>query len=145
MNDQVKDWENRKELGHEQWWDMYVDNLDTADLEEICHQVLDLYIQQPTPAKDAADSPPQPGTSSPVQTTISTLNSGATNASTSRQQPSQQVAQGNESSKVRQLQLINVHKRSFGCYFPLIDAGEPTPNLTKFNKICAFVLITGYE
>ena len=41
---------------------MYVDNLETADLEEICHQVLDLYIQQPTPAKDAADSPPQPGT-----------------------------------------------------------------------------------
>lgn len=59
---EVKDWENRKELGHEHWWDMYVDNLETADLEEICHQVLDLYIQQPTPAKDAADSPPQPGT-----------------------------------------------------------------------------------
>ena len=112
---EVKDWENRKELGHEQWWDMYVDSLDTADLEEICHQVLDLYIQQPTPAKDAADSPPQPGTSSPVQTTISTLNSGATNASTSRQQPSQQDAQGNESSKVRKFQLINVHKLSFGC------------------------------
>ena len=42
---------------------MYVDNLETQDLEEICHQVLDLYIQQPAEdasAKDAADSPPQP-------------------------------------------------------------------------------------
>ena len=76
---QVKDWEKRKELGHEHWWDMYVDNLETADLEEICHQVLDLYIQQPTPAKDAADSPPQPVT--PGSTANSSLSQSSRQSS----------------------------------------------------------------
>ena len=75
----MKDWENRKELGHNHWWDMYVDNLETADLEEICHQVLDLYIQQPTPAKDAADSPPQPGT--PGSAPNSSLSQGSRQSS----------------------------------------------------------------
>merc|ERR1719400_422597 len=76
---EVEDWEKRKELGHEHWWDMYVDNLETADLEEICHQVLDLYIQQPTPAKDAADSPPQPGT--PGSTANSSLSQSSRQSS----------------------------------------------------------------
>ena len=79
MSFQVKDWEKRKELGHEHWWDMYVDNLETADLEEICHQVLDLYIQQPTPAKDAADSPPQPVT--PGSTANSSLSQSSRQSS----------------------------------------------------------------
>ena len=74
---------------------MYVDNLETADLEEICHQVLDLYIQQPTPAKDAADSPPQPGTPSASQTPTSS--SAPLNSQSARQQSTQ----SNESTKVR--------------------------------------------
>ena len=78
---------------------MYVDNLDTADLEEICHQVLDLYIQQPTPAKDAADSPPQPGTPSASQSILAS-NSTVANSQSSRQQPPQVAGQGNENSKV---------------------------------------------
>ena len=94
----VKDWENRKELGHEQWWDMYVDNLETADLEEICHQVLDLYIQQPTPARDAADSPPQPGTISASQS--STTGSAGQNSQSIRQQSSIPGGQTSENSKV---------------------------------------------
>ena len=95
MSSQVKDWEKRKELGHEHWWDMYVDNLETADLEEICHQVLDLYIQQPTPAKDAADSPPQPGT--PGSTANSSLS-----------QSSRQSSIQNSENKVRLIILIDI-------------------------------------
>ena len=77
---------------------MYVDNLETADLEEICHQVLDLYIQQPTPAKDAADSPPQPGTPSASQTPTSS--SAALSAQSSRQQSTLIGGQSNENTKV---------------------------------------------
>ena len=93
----VKDWENRKELGHEHWWDMYVDNLLTSDLENICHQVLDLYIQQPTPARDAADSPPQTGKPSP-STSAGSGTTGA-NPQFARQQSSL-GGQSSESSKV---------------------------------------------
>ena len=77
---------------------MYVDNLETADLEEICHQVLDLYIQQPTPAKDAADSPPQPGTPSASQTPTSS--SAALSVQSSRQQSALIGGQSNENTKV---------------------------------------------
>ena len=54
---EIKDWANRQE-SHNDWWDQFVDNLDTSDLEDICHQVLDLYGEPPTSAKDKADSPP---------------------------------------------------------------------------------------
>jgi hypothetical protein len=54
---EVKDWQNRLSH-HAHWWDQYVDGLDTSDLEEICHQVLDLYTQPVTAAKEASVSPP---------------------------------------------------------------------------------------
>ena len=40
------------------WWDQHVEDLETTDLEEICHQVLDLYAQPVTATKDALVSPP---------------------------------------------------------------------------------------
>ena len=40
------------------WWDQHVEDLETPDLEEICHQVLDLYAQPVTATKDALVSPP---------------------------------------------------------------------------------------
>ena len=73
---------------------MYVDNLETSDLEEICHQVLDLYIQQPTPAKDAADSPPQPGMTSVTSASTSSGISAPSLRSTST------TGQGSEPTKV---------------------------------------------
>ena len=35
---EVKDWANRLP-NHHNWWDQFVEDLDTSDLEEICHQV----------------------------------------------------------------------------------------------------------
>ena len=40
------------------WWDQHVEDLESSDLEEICHQVLDLYAQPVTATKDALVSPP---------------------------------------------------------------------------------------
>ena len=41
---EVKDWANRQPH-HHNWWDQFVEDLEASDLEEICHQVLDLYMQ----------------------------------------------------------------------------------------------------
>ena len=54
---EVKDWANRLP-NHHNWWDQFVEDLDTSDLEEICHQVLDLYTQPVTATKEAALTPP---------------------------------------------------------------------------------------
>lgn len=54
---EVKDWNNRKDW-HKHWWDQYVEDLDVDALEDICHQVLDLYQQPHMPARDQAESPP---------------------------------------------------------------------------------------
>ena len=76
---EVKDWANRLP-NHHNWWDQFVEDLDTSDLEEICHQVsinltnfwkklfsrnfyiffqvLDLYTQPVTATKEAATTPP---------------------------------------------------------------------------------------
>ena len=58
---EVKDWANRRDH-HRNWWDQFVEGLDPQDLEEICHQVLDLYTQPVTATKEAALTPP-PGAS----------------------------------------------------------------------------------
>lgn len=39
---EVPDWEHRHST-HQFWWDTYVENLDESTLENICHQVLDVY------------------------------------------------------------------------------------------------------
>ena len=36
----IKNWHNRQSK-HKKWWDQFVEDLDTADVEEICHQILD--------------------------------------------------------------------------------------------------------
>ena len=63
---EVKDWKDQlPHQGH--WWDQYVEDLEMSDLEEICHEVLDLYAQPVTAAKEAEKTPPpgaapKPGT-----------------------------------------------------------------------------------
>ncbi|XP_019555082.2 cyclin-K [Aedes albopictus] len=61
----VADWAG-KQPEHLKWWDMFVQDVTMEILEDICHQVLDLY-QQPAPPESAPESPPQlpPSKSSP--------------------------------------------------------------------------------
>jgi len=54
---EVKDWQSRTD-DHRHWWDQYVNHLSADILEDICHQVLDLYSTPHTDAKDAPPSPP---------------------------------------------------------------------------------------
>merc|ERR1719237_886760 len=54
---EVKDWKGKADQ-HRHWWDLYVRDLETEVLEDICHQVLDLYSQPTTEARLAPPSPP---------------------------------------------------------------------------------------
>ena len=57
----VDDWEGRTKE-HKKWWDMFVDDISISLLEDICHQVLDLYsINMPeTPQDSPPSKPPLP-------------------------------------------------------------------------------------
>lgn len=52
---EVQDWTGRT-AKHLRWWDMFVQDVTMDLLEDICHQVLDLYSQPQT--SDLLDSPP---------------------------------------------------------------------------------------
>ncbi|XP_055857176.1 cyclin-K [Episyrphus balteatus] len=52
----VVDWVGRQP-SHLRWWDMFVSDVTMEILEDICHQVLDLY--QPSHANNDTNSPPQ--------------------------------------------------------------------------------------
>uniref|UniRef100_A0A1B0CBA0 Cyclin-K n=1 Tax=Lutzomyia longipalpis TaxID=7200 RepID=A0A1B0CBA0_LUTLO len=53
----VTDWTG-KQPNHLRWWDMFVADVTMEILEDICHQVLDLY-QQANNSASLPDSPPQ--------------------------------------------------------------------------------------
>jgi len=52
---EVVDW-NGRTSDHFRWWDMFVEDMTIELLEDICHQVLDLYSQ--THNQVQFDSPP---------------------------------------------------------------------------------------
>ncbi|UYV74987.1 CCNK, partial [Cordylochernes scorpioides] len=68
---EVTDWIGRTNK-HNHWWDMFVIDLDTELLEDICHQVLDLYQLPPadnpqeSPPPSPAPPPPQSNSTAPV-------------------------------------------------------------------------------
>nr|CAG4650312.1 EOG090X09KD [Sida crystallina] len=53
---EIQDWSGRQPR-HVRWWDMFVEDISLEILEDICHQVLDLY-SQPQPSR--TDSPQGP-------------------------------------------------------------------------------------
>ncbi|XP_063621884.1 cyclin-K-like [Cydia splendana] len=59
---EVVDWNGRIPK-HTAWWDMFVEDVTMELLEDICHQVLDLYSPQTQPS--GADSPPGPNARPP--------------------------------------------------------------------------------
>lgn len=76
----VSDWVGRKPE-HNKWWDMFVQDVTMEILEDICHQVLDLYQQ---PNESNTNSPPQapPSKASPPSKR-SNLSSPSTSAKSS--------------------------------------------------------------
>jgi len=63
---EVVDW-NGRTSDHLRWWDMFVEDMTIELLEDICHQVLDLYSQTQS-SQTAAESPPPSATTRAPQT-----------------------------------------------------------------------------
>lgn len=60
----IKNWHNRQSQ-HKNWWDQFVEDLDTADIEDICHQILDGVT--PPDQKESTNMPSVNNVSSPVR------------------------------------------------------------------------------
>uniref|UniRef100_U5EEQ9 Cyclin-K n=1 Tax=Corethrella appendiculata TaxID=1370023 RepID=U5EEQ9_9DIPT len=90
----VVDWIG-KQATHLKWWDMFVSDVTMEILEDICHQVLDLY-QQPN-NENAPESPPQlpPSKASPpmkranISSPAHTKQSPSVNTASLQKQPSE--------------------------------------------------------
>ncbi|KAI8036593.1 hypothetical protein M5D96_010621 [Drosophila gunungcola] len=55
----VQDWEGRQPQ-HQRWWDMFVSDVTMEILEDICHQVLDLYQSTQKEALQPSSPPQKP-------------------------------------------------------------------------------------
>ena len=95
----MKDWKNRKD-DHRYWWDQYVQNLNTEILEDICHQVLDLYSSPAKNAKEAPPSPPPGSRPPPVSSTPRNASSHKENPPPSAKSYKQALMSGNSDTPV---------------------------------------------
>ncbi|CAF0982306.1 unnamed protein product [Brachionus calyciflorus] len=59
---EINDWIGKKDNLQQNWWDQFVENLDLGILEDICHQVLDLYVVQRDTASPTKPAGVQNGT-----------------------------------------------------------------------------------
>uniref|UniRef100_A0A915IQF5 Cyclin-like domain-containing protein n=1 Tax=Romanomermis culicivorax TaxID=13658 RepID=A0A915IQF5_ROMCU len=50
----INDWKNKKNIEGEKWWDQFVEDLSLPTLEDICHEVLDLYSASGATARPGA-------------------------------------------------------------------------------------------
>lgn len=67
---EVTDWNQKLESKSLNWWDQFVDGLRIDILEDICHQILDLYATQQAAAKGGAT--PTGATTPNKNTTVTT-------------------------------------------------------------------------
>ncbi|XP_016954309.1 cyclin-K [Drosophila biarmipes] len=91
----VQDWEGRQPQ-HQRWWDMFVSDVTMEILEDICHQVLDLYQSTQKEAHQPTSPPQNPPSRADSPTPIKTTNSTViTTSSVQQQQPPSQPICGN--------------------------------------------------
>jgi len=64
---EITDWIGRQPR-HLRWWDMFVEDISLEILEDTCHQVLDLYSQQPSRTDSPQGLNPAPAKALPVST-----------------------------------------------------------------------------
>lgn len=94
---EVSDWQGKIPGTKQKWWECFVEDLSVELMEDICHQVLDLY----SPANQAADArqspPPPPPTQPPAQRTPNSQTSDKKRSLQST--PSDPVTPGGQSIK----------------------------------------------
>ncbi|XP_052767787.1 cyclin-K-like isoform X1 [Mya arenaria] len=106
----VTDWDG-KVLGTKQrWWESLVADLTVELMEDVCHQVLDLYSPSNQPQAEPRDSPPPPP---PALNPSRTPNSQSGDRKRSLQStPSDQVTPGSQSLKSMKMDHGGQAKRS---------------------------------
>ncbi|KAH3859370.1 cyclin-K-like [Dreissena polymorpha] len=94
---EITDWEGKTAGLKQRWWESLVTDLSVDLMEDVCHQVLDLYSPSNQRSADPGDSPPPPP---PNQNASRTPNSQSGERKRSLQStPSDPVTPGNQSVK----------------------------------------------
>jgi len=103
----VQDWEGRQPQ-HQRWWDMFVSDVTMEILEDICHQVLDLYQSTQKEAHHPTSPPQNPPSRADSPTPVKPTNSTIIKSVVQQQQPPSQSLCGNGSLlEVNNIQCIN--------------------------------------
>ncbi|EDW37431.1 GL26256 [Drosophila persimilis] len=103
----VQDWEGRQPQ-HQRWWDMFVSDVTMDILEDICHQVLDLY-QSTQKEAQLPNSPPQkPPSRADSPTTVKPMNPSGGGVPAQQQQPPPPPPTNNSSGNGNHLDLNNI-------------------------------------
>ncbi|XP_022234802.1 cyclin-K [Drosophila obscura] len=105
----VQDWEGRQPQ-HQRWWDMFVSDVTMEILEDICHQVLDLY-QSTQKEAQLPNSPPQkPPSRADSPTNVKPMNpsGGGAPAQQQQQQPPPPPPTNSSSGNGNHLDLNNI-------------------------------------
>lgn len=74
----VTDWTSKSETKSLNWWDQFVEGLRIDILEDICHQILDLYATQQA-AKNTGSTVNSTSTTTPTKSANSATQSGNNN------------------------------------------------------------------
>ncbi|KAH8272156.1 hypothetical protein KR018_004040 [Drosophila ironensis] len=116
----VQDWEGRQS-NHQRWWDMFVSDVTMEILEDICHQVLDLYQSTQKEALLPNSPPQKPPSRADSPTPVKPINPSALISLTSQQAL---PACGNGSMEnFTNIQTI----KSLTSAVPCLSSGETVP------------------
>lgn len=126
----VLDWIGRQAT-HLRWWDMFVADVTMEILEDICHQVLDLY-QQGNPQMSSMDSPPQnqSNKSSPPQKRAKISPTYKSSPLPNTQKPSIDEKLQCMSKSAPADNAHYAYPAAYGTMFPHAQFGGP-PNITQ--------------
>lgn len=83
---EVTDWTSKSETKSLNWWDQFVEGLRIDILEDICHQILDLYATQQA-AKNAGSTAHTTTTTTPTKSSNTTQNSNQSGDILAKPQP----------------------------------------------------------
>ncbi|KAH8367495.1 hypothetical protein KR084_005243 [Drosophila pseudotakahashii] len=120
----VQDWEGRQPQ-HQRWWDMFVSDVTMEILEDICHQVLDLYQSTHKETHQMSSPPQKPPSRAESPTAVKPTNPTVMLSTVQQQQPPPVSGNGNL-QEVNNIQSI----KSLAGGVPVVISGD-APSLPQ--------------
>ncbi|XP_016993484.1 cyclin-K [Drosophila takahashii] len=121
----VQDWEGRQPQ-HQRWWDMFVSDVTMEILEDICHQVLDLYQSTQKETHQSSSPPQKPPSRAESPTAVKSTNSTVIMLSSVQQQQPPPVSGNGNLQEVNNIQSI----KSLAGGVPVLSSGD-APSLPQ--------------